>query len=311
MTYRADMAPFTGLGDFVPALRREPRNFHFRAIASTATLAYGRASDWGRRAPPLQPVFQDYSSSRASENCSARSGGAGTSLAKARRRSSSRAAKSAAAPDARLSPFFDGAVGGGNTFSDGFGATCHAPRAGHDGALSQARGLLVDVLYRLDLIGLAGFDLGGLGLLELLGFLDLLALGAIHRRLFGGRLDHAGDPAAQCQGERQCTKSHTCIIAYLRRTTNTSLGNSLPSSGCRTSWRRARCSPPRLRGRGSPRGRRSQSRPPGRRCAPRCRCGIPAAARRRFRKSPSAGTCRESPRPSGCDAARPARSWRQ
>src|ERR1019366_9017230 len=121
MTYRADMAPFTGLGDFVPALRREPRNFHFRAIASTATLAYGRASDWGRRAPPLQPVFQDYSSSRASENCSARSGAPGTSLAKARRRSSSRAAKSAAAPDARLSPFFDGAVGGGNTFSDDLG----------------------------------------------------------------------------------------------------------------------------------------------------------------------------------------------
>src|SRR5674476_597659 len=88
MTYRADMAPFTGLGDFVPALRRELRNFYFRAIASTATLAYGRASDWGRRAPPLQPVFQDYSSSGASENYSARSGGAGTSLAKARRRSS-------------------------------------------------------------------------------------------------------------------------------------------------------------------------------------------------------------------------------
>src|ERR1019366_10783160 len=58
MTYRADMAPFTGLGDFVPALRREPRNFHFRAIASTATLAYGRSSDWAAALLHFNPCFK-------------------------------------------------------------------------------------------------------------------------------------------------------------------------------------------------------------------------------------------------------------
>src|ERR1019366_31634 len=171
MTYRADMAPFTGLGDFVPALRREPRNFHFRAIASTATLAYGRASDWGRRAPPLQPVFQDYSSSSASENCSARSGGPGTSLAKVRRRSSSRPAKSAAAPDARLSPFFDRAVGGGNTFSDDLGQLATRRGRGMVALCRRPGDYLWTCFTVLTFLALRGLTLAALDCLNVLVFL--------------------------------------------------------------------------------------------------------------------------------------------
>src|ERR1019366_1920838 len=83
----------------------------------------------------------------------------------------------------------------------------------------------------LNLRGLPVFDLGSFGLLVPLGlldlgFLDLRALEALHLRFPGGSLCHASDPEAQCQGERQCTKSHICIIACLRRTTNTSLENS-------------------------------------------------------------------------------------
>ena len=54
----------------------------------------------------------------------------------------------------------------------------------------------------LYLLGLAGLDLGGLGLLEPLGLLDLDALGALHGRFLSGGLHQSGDPAAQCQGER-------------------------------------------------------------------------------------------------------------
>src|ERR1035437_6950976 len=111
-------------------------------------------------------------------------------------------------------------------------ATCHAPRPVRGGALSQARRLVVDVRCRL---GLVGFDLVGIGLLVLLGLLDLrlLELLAFLHLGFLGCLRHSGGPAAQCQGERQCTKSHVRIIAYWRRTKSTSLGNSPQSSRCR------------------------------------------------------------------------------
>src|ERR1035438_4925074 len=190
------------------------------------------------------------------------------------------------------------------------GATCHAPWLPGGGALSPARGLPMGAL---DLRGLAGLDLGGLGLLVPLGLLDLdlRALEALYLWFPGGSLcDATSDPATQCQGKRQCTKSHTHIIACLRRTTNTSLENLLPLSGCRTSSPPARGSRPRLRGPDCPPGRRSQSRPPGLPRAPRCRCETPQSSRKPGRRRRRECTCRESPRPWRCDGARRVRSWR-
>src|ERR1035437_8470134 len=67
----------------------------------------------------------------------------------------------------------------------------------------------------LYLLGLAGFDLGSLGLLELLWLLDLLGLGASRYRLPAAPPPPSGAPAGQGRGEPKYTKPHQNIIAYL------------------------------------------------------------------------------------------------
>jgi len=113
------------------------------------------------------------------------------------------------------------------------------------GALSQARGQLVGALAFAALRGLYS---GGLGLLATLGLPDL------------SRAWHAAPPASwggctnpvtgrPMQGQRQCTKSHCILFAYLRRhkyiftklTIVIRMQNQLAA---------ARCSRPRLPGQG-------------------------------------------------------------